>query len=200
MISSFGVTLCHAHGMMAVTAGQPGHCAFVVRPARGDPRQWLTRYYIQPFTGARFSVLGFGGYQSLLAGEELYTGTTIAAREHARWLGDVLNATMRREYFSRDAVAAYRRAMESAPGNWQAGDAWRRHLKASGAPQVRPHSLRPDTISGASVSTRAVDSAPPGALRAMKALMKSMSGATPAGRPSITPPIMGAWLWPKIVS
>ena len=135
MISSFGVTLCHAHGMMAVTAGQPGHCAFVVRPARGDPRQWLTRYYIQPFTGARFSVLGFGGYQSLLAGEELYTGTTIAAREHARWLGDVLNATMRREYFSRDAVAAYRRAMESAPGNWQAGDAWRRHLKASGAPQ-----------------------------------------------------------------
>ena len=135
MISSFGVTLCHSHGMMAVTAGQPGHCAFVVRPARGDPRQWLTRYYIQPFTGARFSVLGFGGYQSLLAGEDLYTGTTLAARENARWLAEVRAAEAGEGRFSPAAAALYRRAMESAPGNWPAGDAWRRHLKASCAPQ-----------------------------------------------------------------
>ena len=54
-------------------------------------------------------------------------------------------------------------------------------------------------IFGTSASARAVDSASrPGARRAMKARMKSMSGVTPAGTPSITAPIIGEWLCPKI--
>jgi hypothetical protein len=80
-------------------------------------------------------VLGFGGYQGLLAGEDLYAGTSLAARERARWLAEVRAAQAGEGRFSLEATALHRCAMESAPGNWPAGDAWRRHLKASGAPQ-----------------------------------------------------------------
>ena len=69
---------------------------------------------------------------------------------------------------------------------------------ASGAPQVSPRSFRPERISGRSLSLRAVASFPPGARRAMNARTASQSGAKPAGRPSITAPMDGAWDWPKI--
>ena len=143
MISSFSTTLCHSHGMMAVTAGQPGHCAFVMRPARGDERQWKTFYYIQPYTGARFGVFKWGGYQNLLAAEALYTGVELQAREHARWLAAVRRATraegMRaaeeKESFDGTVAALYMNSMENAAGNWPAGREWCDYLKASGAPE-----------------------------------------------------------------
>jgi hypothetical protein len=71
---------------------------------------------------------------------------------------------------------------------------------ATGAPQVLP-STRPERISGASLSFRGVDQAfCPGALRAMKAATRSISGAKPAGRPSMTHPMAGAWDCPKTVT
>ena len=59
----------------------------------------------------------------------------------------------------------------------------------------------PERISGWSASFRRVDQAfCPGARRAIKAATRSMSGAKPAGRPSITQPMAGAWDWPKTVT
>ena len=133
MISSFGSRLCHAHGMMAVTGGQPGHCAFMVRPARRDPRKWLIRYYIQPFTSSHFTVFGFGGYQGLLAGETLYTETSLEAREHLRWRAAVCRTRQSPNVYARKIGALYKAAMESTPGNWPAGRDWAGYLKASKA-------------------------------------------------------------------
>ena len=71
---------------------------------------------------------------------------------------------------------------------------------ATGAPQVLP-STSPERISGSSLSCRGVDQAfRPGARRVMKALSRSMSGANPAGRPSTTQPMDGAWDWPNTVT
>ena len=69
---------------------------------------------------------------------------------------------------------------------------------ARGAPQVTP-SARPDKISGASASFRGVDQLPvPGARRVRKACNSSRSILSPAGRPSTTTPMPGAWDWPKM--
>ena len=52
-----------------------------------------------------------------------------------------------------------------------------------------------------SLSFRLVDQAfCPGARRAMKAASFSMSGANPAGMPSTTQPMAGAWDCPKTVT
>ena len=135
MISSFATTLCHSHGMMAVTAGQPFHCAFVVRPKRCSPRSWETHYYIQPYTKGRWGVFKWGGYQNLLAAEALYTGTDLEARERPRWLATVRRAMQNaREAYSAEIGALYRSAMESARGNWPAGRDWCAYLEECDAP------------------------------------------------------------------
>ncbi|MBR4171509.1 MAG: hypothetical protein IKR48_07645 [Kiritimatiellae bacterium] len=137
LISSFAVTLGHAHGLMAVTAGQPYHCAFVTRPERGGAKQWQIRYYIQPYTMGRWGVFKWGRYQNLLAAEDLYEGTTLADREYPRWLADVRrfqSSDGTGEKYREDIANLYRIAMVKAHGNWPAGHDWQEYLRASKAP------------------------------------------------------------------
>ncbi|MBP5322143.1 MAG: discoidin domain-containing protein, partial [Kiritimatiellae bacterium] len=136
MISSFATTLGHAHGLMAVTAGQPSHCAFVIRPERGGPKQWEINYHIQHYTQGRWGVFKWGWYQNLLAAEDLYEGTSLADREYARWLADIrrAQATEGTNTLFRPAVAdLYKAALERVPGNWPAGHGWHTYLTAAKA-------------------------------------------------------------------
>ncbi|MBQ9430598.1 MAG: hypothetical protein IJU44_03500 [Kiritimatiellae bacterium] len=135
MISSFASKLGHSHGMMAVIAGQPWHCAFEVRPERGGPRQWEVRYYIQPYTKGKWGVFKWGGYQNILAAEALYTATGLPAREYPRWLATVRRAKSADTAFSPEIAALYRTAMENAPCNWPAGHDWQKYLLACNAPE-----------------------------------------------------------------
>ena len=137
MISSFAVTLGHAHGLMGITAGQPKHCAFVIRPERGGPKQWQIRYYIKPYTQGRWGVFKWGHYQNVLAAEDLYEGTTLADREYTRWLAaarrfQLSGATG--ESYREEVANLYRTAMVKAHGNWPAGHDWQEYLQTSKAP------------------------------------------------------------------
>ena len=148
MISSFATTLGHAHGLMAVTAGQPGHCAFVVRPERGGPKQWQIHYYIQPYTQGRWGVFKWGGYQNLLAAEDLYEGTSLQDREYPRWLAGIrrIQAMAGTNTVYRPEVAElFKTAMEKVPGNWPAGRDWNQYLTAGKAP-AEAWALYADTV------------------------------------------------------
>lgn len=134
MISSFAVTLGHAHGLMAVTAGQPAHCAFLVRPRRGGPKLWEKHYDIKPYTRGKWSIFTrWGGYHNILLGEELYEGSSRAAREFPRWMAAVRRTAARpaigREVCRDDVTGLYRRAMENVPGHLAAAMDWARYLE-----------------------------------------------------------------------
>ena len=137
MISSFAVTLGHAHGLMGVTAGQPGHCAFVIRPERGAAKPWQIRYYIKPYTLGRWGVFNWGHYQNVLAAEALYEGATLADREYARWLAGVRrfqSAGGAQGGYRAEIGDLYRTAMTKVHGNWPAGRDWQEYLRESKAP------------------------------------------------------------------
>ena len=72
---------------------------------------------------------------------------------------------------------------------------------ASGAPQVRPSGLSPETMRGASGSLRGVPQGSfPGARRATKAERASRSTGSPEGSPSTTHPTAGECDWPNTVT
>ncbi len=140
MISSFAVTLGHAHGLMAVTAGQPAHCAFLVRPQKGGPKRWEKHYNIKPYTRGKWSIfMKWGGYHNILLGEELYEETPLEAREFPRWFAGARRTAARlggRETYRDEVGALYRHAMETVPGHLHAAMDWAWYLE-----EVAPRSV-----------------------------------------------------------
>ena len=56
-LSEYGASAAMAHGVMAVTAGQPGHCAYVIRSGR----QWGIGFDVFGPCGTGFGVPGWDG-------------------------------------------------------------------------------------------------------------------------------------------
>ena len=68
-LSNFGATAANAHGIMAMTAGQPGHCAYVLR--REDTKRWGIAYSISRYTGPHY-LFYRAGFTELDALERAY--------------------------------------------------------------------------------------------------------------------------------
>jgi len=78
-LSTFGATAARAHGIPAYTCGQPGHCAYAVRQARG---KWVGGFG-GPDGGTHFSPWG-GNYAYVLALEDAFANDVKAdkAKRH----------------------------------------------------------------------------------------------------------------------
>lgn len=109
-ISKFGAGCAAAHGIRAYTAGQPGHCAYMVWDF--SVNHWGLGNAVTSHTNPTFSL---GGSQSLAANEEqcrYYTNPRRIDAEYYRLKGDYLSA------------------MRCVTGNWNAGHDWADKLEA----------------------------------------------------------------------
>ena len=110
-LSKFGSHCAEAHGVRSYTAGQPGHCAFMLWDFDND--RWGISYGVTSHTGAHFS-LGTGN--NFTANEEqarYYRSPKRREAEYLMWKGD------------------YASAMKLVKGNWSAAKLWQEELKKS---------------------------------------------------------------------
>lgn len=114
-LSKFGSHCAASHGIRSFTAGQPGHCAFMLWDFKKD--RWGQAYSVTSHTGAHFT-LGGEGWPSLEEQNRYYSNPKRMDAEYLRWKGD------------------YAGAMELVPGNWNAAEDWidelERHPDAAG--------------------------------------------------------------------
>lgn len=90
-LSHFGAVAARAHGIPAYTAGQPGHCAYAVRHARG---KWVGGFG-GPDGGPHFSPWGWN-YAHILALEDAFADDAKADRAKRRlWQASVPGPTGR---------------------------------------------------------------------------------------------------------
>jgi len=113
-ISKFGSHGGASHGVQAFTAGQPGHCAYMMLPPGAD--RWQICNHVGGPTGAHFS-LGGSGITAVEEQTRYYSHPKRMTAECYRWKGD------------------YARSIAMVPGNWQAAVEWADKLEAENAPQ-----------------------------------------------------------------
>lgn len=102
-LSKFGSHVAAAHGVRAVTAGQPQHCAYIVWDyAKG---RWDIAYSVTGHTMPHNS-LGGSGFAAKTEQERYYSHPRRMEAERLRWRGE------------------YEKAMRLVPGNWTAAVAW----------------------------------------------------------------------------
>ncbi len=111
-LSKFGSHAAAAHGIRSFTAGQPGHCAYMLWDYPKD--MWGISYAVTGHTGPHFS-LGGNGFAAAEEQNRYFTHTGRMGAERYRWAGE------------------YAKAMRAAPGNWQAAEDWLLQLKAKKA-------------------------------------------------------------------
>ncbi len=114
-LSKFGSHGAASHGVRAFTAGQPGHCAYVLWD---DPAaRWGIAYSVTAHTMPHNS-LGAPGFAALEEQERYYAHPKRMAAERLRWKGD------------------FAAAMKLCPGNYHAAAGWRTELaRANAAPE-----------------------------------------------------------------
>lgn len=114
-LSKFGSHCAEAHGIRSFTAGQPGHCAYMVW--NFPENRWDIAYSVTGHTGSHFA-LGEG--YCFTANEEqdrYYSNPKRMGAEYLRWAGE------------------YEKSMRLVPGNWPAAKDWQDALKAANAPK-----------------------------------------------------------------
>ena len=109
-LSKFGSHNAASHGVRSYTAGQPGHCAFMLWNV--DEDRWDHAYSVTGHTGQHFR-LNTDTHRFPAAEEQdrYYQNPKRMAAEYLRWKGD------------------YKASMKMANNNWQAADEWRQTLK-----------------------------------------------------------------------
>ncbi len=114
-ISKFGSHAAAAHGIRSYTAGQPGHCAYMLW--NYDRNKWDIAYAVTAHTGAHFS-LGGTGFAAAEEWNRYFTHPKRMEAERLRWKGE------------------YAKAMELVPGNYQAAEDWLLQLQVKNAPEA----------------------------------------------------------------
>ncbi len=112
-LSKFGSHAAASHGIRSYTAGQPGHCAYMLWDYNHD--RWGIAYAVTGHTGPHFS-LGGGMFAGAEEWNRYFGSKTRMEAERLRWKGE------------------YAKAMRMAPGNWQAAEDWLLRLQAKNAP------------------------------------------------------------------
>ncbi len=108
-LSKFGSHCAEAHGVRSFTAGQPGHCAFLLWDFPTD--RWGISYAVTSHTEPHFS-LGGKGFPAIEEQDRYYRNPKRMDAEFLRWKGD------------------YEGAMRLVPGNWNAAQDWADELEA----------------------------------------------------------------------
>ena len=113
-LSKFGSHGAASHGVRSFTAGQPGHCAYVLWDYPAD--RWGIAYSVTAHTMPHNS-LGAPGFAALEEQNRYYSNPKRMAAERLRWKGD------------------WAAAMKLCPGNYHAAVAWHADLARANAPQ-----------------------------------------------------------------
>ena len=112
-LSKFGSHCGASHGVRSYTAGQPGHCAFMIW--NYDANRWGQAYAVTSHTNPHFS-LGGSYWPALEEQNRYYSNPKRMQAEYLRWKGN------------------YEAAMTLVPGNWNAAWDWMEKIKANPSP------------------------------------------------------------------
>lgn len=112
-LSKFGSHGAEAHGIRSYTAGQPGHCAYMLWDFKNN--RWGHAYSVTGHTSAHF----------VLSDEHKFT----ASEEQNRYYDD--KRRMDAEFLR--WKKEYKKSMQMCHGNWQAADDWIKVLKQKGS-------------------------------------------------------------------
>ena len=112
-LSKFGSHCAASHGIRSYTAGQPGHCAYMLWDYPKD--RWGIAYAVTAHTGPHFS-LGGQGFAAAEDSERYFRHPRRMDAERLRWKGE------------------YAKSIRTAPGNFQAAEEWKLKLQAKKAP------------------------------------------------------------------
>ncbi len=126
-LSHFGAFAALANGVPAMTAGEPGHCAFIVLV--GDT--WTPAYSLSWERGLHWQVFrNVHTYSSLHSASELYSKKQEKETEISNTLRTLAGVhTTNGEY--EKAVSCYEKAAEEQPRNWMVWREWRESLEAN---------------------------------------------------------------------
>ena len=112
-LSKFGSHGAESHGIRSYTAGQPGHCAYMLWDFKEN--RWGHAYSVTGHTSAHFVL---SDEHKFAAAEELnryYNDKRRMDAEFLRWKGE------------------YKKSMQMCNGNWQAADDWLKVLRQKGS-------------------------------------------------------------------
>ncbi len=113
-LSKFGSHCAASHGIRSFTAGQPGHCAFMIWDFNAD--RWGQAYAVTSHTGAHFT-LGGDGWPAVEEQNRYYSNPKRMDAEFLRWKGE------------------YEKSMALVHGNWNAAYDWIDAIDASPSPE-----------------------------------------------------------------
>ncbi len=135
-ISKFGSFCAASHGIKSYTAGQPGHCAYMLWNY-GDSR-WDIAYGVTAHTDPHFS-LGAPGFACSEEVARFFTSTKPKGSGSSTKVKEKGKKTAalpaNRELANEEMWKGnYQKAMEAAYGNWQAAEDWLLQLKVKNAP------------------------------------------------------------------
>ncbi len=114
-LSKFGSHAAASHGIRSFTAGQPGHCAYLLWDYPTD--RWGISYSVTAHTMPH-NTLGGDGFAAMEEQDRFYRNPKRMGSEYLRWKGE------------------YAKALKACPGNWSAALSWfvrLRDKKASAA-------------------------------------------------------------------
>ncbi len=103
-VSKFASHQAFVHGIRAFTAGQPGHCAYLVWDYDRDT--WSIGFNVTAHTSPHFRPTT-AGFQALLEAERYFAHPNRMRAEQKMWAGK------------------YDESLSLAPGNWQAASLWK---------------------------------------------------------------------------
>ena len=122
-LSTFGALSANAHGLMASTGGQPGHCAYVRRRANG---RWDIHNYVSRFTSVHNTFWGGHAFTYFDVFERSYANRSRAlTADRYTWLARLAEDADSND--SRGIEAWYRLAVKTCPkhyGAWRAYSDW----------------------------------------------------------------------------
>ena len=128
-LSHFGAFAALANGVPALTAGEPGHCAYIVKV--GD--KWTPAYSLSWQRGLHWQVFrNVHTYSSLHAATEMYSEEQKKQTRNSN-IWRVLAGVQAEAGDLKAAVESYEKAAEAQPRNWMAWREWREALEKSEA-------------------------------------------------------------------
>ena len=141
-LSHFGAFAALANGVPAMTAGEPGHCAFIVKV--GD--KWTPAYSLSWERGLHWQVFrSVHRYSSLHAASELYSAEQEKKTRNSN-IWRVLAGVQADSGDLSSAVESYEKAVEAQPRNWMAWREWHELLEKSEASTVEQWSKLNNTL------------------------------------------------------
>ena len=111
-LSKFGSHGAEAHGIRSYTAGQPGHCAYMLW--NFDEDRWGHAYSVTGHTMAHFILSDEHRFAASEEQDRYYRNPRRMDAEFLRWKGD------------------YKKSMQTCPNNWQAASEWLEALSGKG--------------------------------------------------------------------